>query len=1706
LPKRTASAIILIVLLNSLPIFALNIRPVKAEGGTIYIRADGSIDPPTAPIQQNVDIYTLTGDIASNADGIIIDGAGYTVQGNGALGKGFILEGRSHVTIKNAEITNFPYGIWLWNCSSNSIYGNNVANNSWGILLNFSSNNTLSGNNVANNYGIGLGSSSNNTLSGNNVANNGYGILLDYSSSNNTLSGNNVANNGYGILLDYSSSNNTLSGNNVANNGYGILLGSCSDNFIFHNSFVKNIYQALTANSTNIWDDGYPSGGNFWSDYKGTDLYSGPYQNVPGSDGIGDAPYVVEENNTDHYPLMKSDVIIIPPTVSPTLQKVIPGGGTAYTISLISSTYSVNLSLSTLPKGINGYFVPTTVGGATDFSYSTLFISTSTSTPTGTYAIDVTATLNDPQQTSFVAQATLQVMGGIIIAVNDGGSWPTEKPIIGAKVIVDSLSGVTGASGTLTFPSLSTGNHNVTISAKGYSGDPFPHAESLRVYENQYIEVSTPFKAYLYPLRYTLTIHVRDQFGQPVDGAQGTIYDSSGNIYGGFATPLWGDLTLLFQPVMTGMTMIVSKYGYQSATASYDITSDTTLNIVMYKQQTPSSSLTVHVEDAQTGVAISGATALVGDQSEITDRLGNAQFSLPPQEYVVTVSKAGYATAYARITLSSNHPAITIRILLTPQVYGLFVHVQDSQSSPISGATVTIPGIPEQFTDNGGDAVFMGLKSGSYTIAASKSGYISSSTPTNVGSSSVRITIALHIANVPDFLISVWPSYESVRPGSSASYSITLSSINGFSESVELSLGGMTISGAAIAFSPSRVQLSQGGTASSTLTISTTSAIVPGDYSLNVQGWYAGSLYGSIVHSTPVALKVDLSQYKVSITHKSSSDEPVCYLFQTTTFNVEVADSSSGQYVDPSNYGASFDGSQCNLVHPSVGHFAYTTEPFTAKQIGQHDFTYHCSSAPGTSFISSDSVLVRLHKNEINLVFSTQEQYFPVDGMFFDDDNDISNNAAKYLVGTKPSLVNAYYYLASDASNYYVIEYWTYYAYNKYTAYDVIPDNHEHDFESIYVWVDKSTHLVTKMILSQHSWVNKYDSSIPLVISLAVEEGGHGTIMAHAQGNSYIFDEPSNAVSMPPFKGDFIVQQHGSSSAVIPLNPAYYYAEGYSIKGFGDQSTLTYGLNYDAIWPFVGDLRFFSSLGAKFGPVGFVVGTFSGITYAVFWDREVFRIDVLSSQHPFSVPTLTGSIKFYITAPWGRAAFIDPDIEDHKGGYVPTDPVKFVKDFPKAYVSNLVRIFRNVFPDMWVPQITISIDPINVSIIDSQGRVLGNKDGSFVNEIVGGQVLYSDDLLTILSIANATDNYTIELASISTGKYTVKFSMLYSNAIVDFEATDIPVEKGSVHAYTIDWHALANGESGTTVFVDQFGTGNFQTFQVGSNLTGDQFASLANMSESPRTTLTLTQPNLVQQDTTYVSTATQFILFPSSQRLYQQTDGFFFTSKTSSDIAGTFYRIYNSTYDIGWQNYTEPFCLWNLQEGNYTVEYYSTDKLNDVEPTNTMQVTLHRPRVSGVTTDKNIVGRGLPMSLNVTVTSQVDCLETLNITIFANETLIGTLENVTLASGESATMTFAWNTTEFAFGNFVVGAHEQPSVFGENSTAENPFYTRVVITIRGDTNGDFTVDIYDAILLSGAFNSRPMSPNWNANADLNSDNIVDIYDAIILSNNFGKTA
>jgi hypothetical protein len=109
-----------------------------------------------------------------------------------------------------------------------------------------------------------------------------------------------------GIGLYHSSSSNNITGNTILNSGpttCSVALYSSSNNKFYHNNFISASQQVFSSGSLNTWDNGYPSGGNYWSNLEGTDLYNGPYQNQTGFDWIRDTSYTIDANNTDHYPL-----------------------------------------------------------------------------------------------------------------------------------------------------------------------------------------------------------------------------------------------------------------------------------------------------------------------------------------------------------------------------------------------------------------------------------------------------------------------------------------------------------------------------------------------------------------------------------------------------------------------------------------------------------------------------------------------------------------------------------------------------------------------------------------------------------------------------------------------------------------------------------------------------------------------------------------------------------------------------------------------------------------------------------------------------------------------------------------------------------------------------------------------------------------------------------------------------------------------------------------------------------------------------------------------------------------------------------------------------------------------------------------------------------------------------------------------------------
>jgi hypothetical protein len=227
----------------------------------MYIRSDGIVEPSTAPIQRTGNIYTFKSALTNSSievqcDNIIIDGAGFTLQGNGQhWNTGITLTNRSNVIIKNIDIKDYWKSITLTESSNIIIYHNSMLT-AWNIILDSSTDNQIVGNNIT-------------------AQETGYG---------------------YCITFDHNSSSNLITGNNLHDAGVAVHRNNGKNNTFYRNNFVNNsnnVVGGVGDKKGNFWDNG--TEGNFWSDYQGTDA---------DGDGIGDTPYVIDDERQDRHPLM----------------------------------------------------------------------------------------------------------------------------------------------------------------------------------------------------------------------------------------------------------------------------------------------------------------------------------------------------------------------------------------------------------------------------------------------------------------------------------------------------------------------------------------------------------------------------------------------------------------------------------------------------------------------------------------------------------------------------------------------------------------------------------------------------------------------------------------------------------------------------------------------------------------------------------------------------------------------------------------------------------------------------------------------------------------------------------------------------------------------------------------------------------------------------------------------------------------------------------------------------------------------------------------------------------------------------------------------------------------------------------------------------------------------------------------------------------
>lgn len=283
---------------------------------SITVRSDGSIDPVGMPINRTGSVYTLTGNISGyslriNCSDVTVDGADYTLQTEQVSQNVAINIEANGVTVKNMRIYGY-YVVGINVLGSYSAITKNNISTTMGTSIKLPSDyNNITGNTIGD-WGLGIDlTGKHNDITGNIIRNRGGDIWLELDSAYfNNIIGNNMSTAGYPLITLEASSKYDAS----------ILHGS-SNIFSLNNFAVRSLYwgpidlsggaKTCAAYDLHIFDNG--SVGNYWNDYAGT---------VLDNSSIGDKPYIITGNMSDHYPLMapynpERSIIVLPSTTEP---------------------------------------------------------------------------------------------------------------------------------------------------------------------------------------------------------------------------------------------------------------------------------------------------------------------------------------------------------------------------------------------------------------------------------------------------------------------------------------------------------------------------------------------------------------------------------------------------------------------------------------------------------------------------------------------------------------------------------------------------------------------------------------------------------------------------------------------------------------------------------------------------------------------------------------------------------------------------------------------------------------------------------------------------------------------------------------------------------------------------------------------------------------------------------------------------------------------------------------------------------------------------------------------------------------------------------------------------------------------------------------------------------------------------------------------
>jgi hypothetical protein len=374
--------------------------------------------------------------------------------------------------------------------------------------------------------------------------------------------------------------------------------------------------------------------------------------------------------------------------------------------------------------------------------------------------------------------------------------------------------------------------------------------------------------------------------------------------------------------------------------------------------------------------------------------------------------------------------------------------------------------------------------------------------------------------------------------------------------------------------------------------------------------------------------------------------------------------------------------------------------------------------------------------------------------------------------------------------------------------------------------------------------------------------------------------------------------------------------------------------------------------------------------------------------------------------------------------------------------------------------------PVEIKVYDLQSAMTGLENGR-VSQDISRSVYYNETVWILFP----SDCYYFDLMGRENGTYGLKITFTDDGNSTIFNAIDIPVSTNTEHAYVIDWGALSVGGEGITVFVDAEGDGLVdRVFSCDNELASEEFIEKTSPTY-PTYALTITTG---ENGTTFPPPSTYVCSANSAVQVTTIPDEGYVLDYWELDIV-----------NVGSNN---PYTV--LMQENHTLNAVFRPGIYDIA-------------ITSVWPSKIIVGEDYSLSTNVTVANLGDFIETFSVTLYANAAAIAMIE-IILAGGTSTNITLIWNTTSFSYGNYTIWAYAEP-VPEETFLDDNTFvYGWVIVSIPGDVDGDFHVNLYDAVALLFHYGAKQGQPAYDIICDIDGDGDIDLYDAVVLLTHYGQ--